>query len=73
MDVSVFISRSSVVMGFAWMYQHVTPTGEIYFRIRHTCEDGNQYGWRRHNGRGYGQQEMTDSCKLENVEGQKIW
>ena len=30
--------------------------------IRHTCEDGhhNRYGWHKHDGEGWGRQEIED-------------
>ena len=37
------------------------------FSLRHSCEHGDRlqwYGWIRHDGTSFGQQEITDSCGL---------
>ena len=41
-------------------------TGELSLQIRHMCEHGDnlrQYGWTKHDGRHFGQQDIIDSCK----------
>ena len=48
------------------MYGLATPTGEVSLYIRHTCQHADnlgRYGWSQHDGRSFGQQEITDSCK----------
>ncbi|XP_019860909.1 PREDICTED: mannosyl-oligosaccharide glucosidase GCS1-like, partial [Amphimedon queenslandica] len=54
----------SIVVGMAWMYGLATPTGEVSLYIRHTCQHADnlgRYGWGQHDGRSFGQQEITDS------------
>ena len=39
-------------------------TGQL--NVRHTCEHGDglaRYGWIRHDGSSYGQQQLVDGCK----------
>jgi len=52
----VMVSRSLVV-GVMWF----SYTGQL--SIRHTCEHGDglaRYGWSRHDGSSFGQQEIVD-------------
>ena len=60
---SLFPGRSLVsgVMWFVYDGQH---------SIRHTCEHGDRlqrYGWLRHDGTGFGQQEIVDNGEGEAV------
>lgn len=64
-DIACILIRS-IVIGMAWMYALATPTGDVSLYIRHTCQHADnlgRYGWIKHDGRSFGQQEITDSCK----------
>lgn len=58
-------SSRSLLFGMMWL------TYDGQFNIRHTCEHGDhlqRYGWTRHDGTSFGQQEIFDSGRLHDLD-----
>ena len=60
----------SLIAGLAWVKHSSDPRGPSPVHIRHTCEHGdglNKFGWIRHDGATFGQQEIIDGSNYKNI------